>query len=143
MRLRRYSAEKTPENIYQESQWQIDDNIIIPQDNLYTLAWEVEFGGHLLDVPIIYTDTNTSDFHESHTQGPDTVIDSRSYCHDQNDGQNRETSATSDPSVVHPSNPKLHGQNQDVETATHLRHNDGSEQTRTLKPQMNLCNIHH
>ena len=42
--LRKYSLEKPPEDTYQEAQRHIDDNIIIPLDDLYTLAWEAEFG---------------------------------------------------------------------------------------------------
>ena len=67
IRLRKHNPEKPPEDNYQEAQWQIDDNNIIPQDDLYTLAWEVEFGGHLFDFPIIYTDPNAIDFDESYT----------------------------------------------------------------------------
>jgi len=132
IRLRKYNPEKPPEDTYQETQWQIDDNIVVPQDDLYTIAWEAEFGGHLFDFPIIYTDPNAIDFDESYTQGPDTVIVPGSYFHDSSDSQNRETCPTSDPSVVHPSNPKLHGQCQDVETTTDLRHKDSTKQTSEL-----------
>ena len=127
--LRKYNPEKPPEDNYQEAQWQIDDSIIIPQDDLYTLAWEAEFGGHLFDFLIIYTDPNAIDFDESHTQGTDTAIFPRSYFDDSNDGQNRETRPTSDPSLLHPSNLKLHGQNQDLETTTALHYKDTSKQT--------------
>ena len=67
IRLRKCNPENPPEDKYQEAQWQIDKNINVPQDDLYTLAWEAEFGGHLFDFPIIYTDTNAIDFDESHT----------------------------------------------------------------------------
>ena len=83
-----------------------------------------EFGGHLFDIPIIYTDPNSGDFDESYTQGRDTVIVPRSYFHDSSDGQNRESCPTSDPSVVHPSDFKSHGQSQDLETATDQQYND-------------------
>ena len=33
-RLRKYNPEKPPEDLYHETQWQIDDNIVIPQDDL-------------------------------------------------------------------------------------------------------------
>ena len=36
---------------------------------------------------------------------------------------------TSDPCVVHPSNPKSHGQSQEVETATDLNHINSSKRT--------------
>ena len=72
--LRKNNPEKPPEDIYQEVQWQIDDNIVVPQDDLYTIAWEAEIGGHLFDIPIIYTDPNAIHFDESYIQGPDTVI---------------------------------------------------------------------
>ena len=65
-----------------EAQWQTDDNIVVPQDDLYTIAWKAEFGGHLFDIPIIYTDPNAIDFDDSHTPGPDTVIVPRSYFHE-------------------------------------------------------------
>ena len=81
MHLRNYNPEKL-EDINQETQWQIEDKIVVPQDDLYTLAWEAEFGGQLFDMPIIYTDPNANDFDESYTQGPDTVIVPRFYFHD-------------------------------------------------------------
>ena len=71
IRLRKYNPEKPPEDNYQETQWQIDDKIVVLQDDLYTIAWEAEFGGHLFDIPIIYTDPNAIDFDENHTQGSD------------------------------------------------------------------------
>ena len=127
IRLRKYNPEKPPDNNYQETQWQTDDNIVVPQDDLYTIAWEAEFGGHLFDIPIIYTDPNAIDFDESHTQGPDTVIVPRSYFHDSSDGQNRETCPTSDPSVPKTSLPKSNDQNQDIETTTELTQNDNAK----------------
>ena len=48
VRLQKYNLRKRPEVNYKETQWHIDDNIIIPQDNIYTLAWEAEFGGTCL-----------------------------------------------------------------------------------------------
>ena len=78
IRLRKYKSAKPPEDNYQEAQWQINDKFIVPQDDLYTLAWEAEFGGQLFDIPIIYTDPNATDFGESYTQRPDTVIVPRS-----------------------------------------------------------------
>ena len=74
IRLRKYNPEKLPEDNYQEAQWQIDDNIVVPQDDLYTLAWKAEIGGHLFDIPIIYTDPNAINFDESHGRGPDNVF---------------------------------------------------------------------
>ena len=91
IRLRKYNPEKPPKDNYQEGQWQIDDNIVIPQDDLCTIAWEAEFGGHVFDIAIMYTDPNAIDFDKSHTEGPDTVIVPRSYFHDSSNGQNRET----------------------------------------------------
>ena len=61
------------------------DNIIIPQDDLCTLEWDAEFGGHPFD---IYTDPNANNFDENHTQGPDTAIALRSSFHDSSDGRN-------------------------------------------------------
>ena len=66
--LRKYNPEKPPEDNRQETQWQVDDNIVVPQDDLYTTAWEAELGGHLFDIPITYTDPNAIDFVDSHTQ---------------------------------------------------------------------------
>ena len=128
IRLRKYNPEKPPEDNYQEARWQIDDNIVVSQDDLYTIAWEAEFGGHLFDIPIIYTDPNAIEFDESYTQGPDTVIVPRSNFHDSNDGQNKETCPTFDPPAVHPPDPKLNGQSQDIETTTDLAQNDSSKQ---------------
>ena len=34
IRLRKYNFEKPPEDNHHESQWQVDDNIVFPQDNL-------------------------------------------------------------------------------------------------------------
>ena len=126
--LRKYNPEKPPEDNYQETQWQIDDNIVVPQEDLYTIAREAEFGGHLFDIHIIYTDPNAIDFNESHTQGPDTVIVPRSYFHDPSDGQNRETRPISDPSVPQTLTPEMNGQSQDIETTTELTHIDNSKQ---------------
>ena len=106
--------EKPPEDNYQETHWQIDDNIVVPKDDLYTIAWEAEFGGHLFDIPIIYTDPNAIDFDESHTQGPDAVTVPRSYFHDSRNGQNREVRTISDPSVPRTLMPKSNGQIQDI-----------------------------
>ena len=89
----------------------------------------MEIGGHLFDIPIIYTDPNAIDFDDSHAQGRDTVVVPHSYFHDSHDGQNRETRPTFDPPTVHPPDPKLNGQSQDTETTTDLTHNDNSKQT--------------
>ena len=89
---------------------------------------EAEFGGHLLDIPIIYTDPSAIDFDESYTQGPDTFLVPRSYFHDASDGQNRETCPTSDPPALQPTNPKSHGHTQDIETTTGLTYNDSPKQ---------------
>ena len=126
IRLRKYNPEK-PEDKYSEAQWQTDDNIVVPQDDLFTIAWEAEFGGHLFDIPIIYTDPNAIDFDDSHTQGPDTVIVPRSYFHDFHDGQNRETCPISDPSVPRTLTPTSDGQNQDIETSINLTQNDNTK----------------
>ena len=53
IRLSKFNPGKPSEDNYQETQWQVDDNIVVPQDDLYTIAWEAEFGGHLFDIPII------------------------------------------------------------------------------------------
>ena len=119
--------QKPPEDNYQKAQWQFDDNIVVPQDDLYTIAWEAEFCGHLFDIPIIYTDPNAIDFDESHSQGPDTVIVPRSYFHDSSDGQNRETRPISDPSVPQTLMPKTDVQSQDIETSTDLTQNDNAK----------------
>ena len=132
IRLRKCNPEKPPEDIYSEAQWQITDNIVIPQDEIYTIAWEAEFGGHLFDIPIIYTDPNAIDFDESYTQGPYTVNLPRFYFHDSSDAQNRENCPTSGASVAYPSDPKPHGQIQAIETTTDLAHNDSSKQISEL-----------
>ena len=129
IRFRKYNPEKPPEDNYSETQWQTDDNIVVPQDDLYTIAWEAEFGGHLFDIPIIHTDPNAIDFDDSHTQGPDTVIVPRSYFHDSSDGQNRETCPISDPPVPHSLTPKSNGQSQDIETTISPAHNDNSKRS--------------
>ena len=126
IRLRKYNPEKLEDN-HQETQWQVDDKIVVPQDHLYTIAWETEFGGHLIDIPIIYTDPNAIDFDDSHTQGPDTVIVPRSYFHGSNNGQNRETCPIFDPPVPQTKNPQLNGQNKDIETTTDLTQNDNAK----------------
>ena len=82
VRFRKYNTEKPPEDNYQETRWQVEDNIVIPQDDLYTIAWDAGIGGHLFDIPIIYNDPNAIEFDESYTQGPDTVIVPRSHFHD-------------------------------------------------------------
>ena len=67
---RKILPENPPEDNYQEAQWQIDENIFMPQDDSYALAREAEFGGHLFDIPFIYTDANASDFGKGHTPEP-------------------------------------------------------------------------
>ena len=129
IRLRKYNPENLPEDNHQETQWQVDDNIVVPQDDLYTIAWEAEFGGHLFDIPIIYTDPNAIDFDDSHTQGPDTVIVPRSYFHDSSNGQNREICPSSDPALPQKLTPKSKGQSQDIETTIDLTHNGSSKPT--------------
>ena len=128
IRLQKYNPEQPPEDNYQETRWQIDDNIVVPQDDLYTIAWEAEFGGHLFDIPVIYTDPNAIDSDESYTQGPDTVIVPHSFFQDSSDGQNREACPICDPSVPLSSKPKSNGQIQGTETTTDLAQNDKSEQ---------------
>ena len=66
IRLRKYNPETPPEDNDQEVLLQIEDNIINPQDGIYITAWEAEFGGHLFDIPILYTDPNAIDFDESY-----------------------------------------------------------------------------
>ena len=127
IRLRKYNPEKPPEDNHQEAKWQIDDNIVIPQDDLYTIAWEAEFGRHLFDIPIIYTDPNAIDFDDSHTQGPDTVIVPPSYFHDSSHGQNKEICPIPNPSAPQTPKPKLNGQSQDIETTTDLTQNDNAK----------------
>ena len=129
IRLRKYNPEKHPGDNYQETRWQIDDNIVVPQDDLYTIARAAEFGGHLFDIPIIYTDPNAIDFDDSHTQGPDTVFVPHSYFHESRDGQKRETCPIYDPPVPQNSTPKSNGQSQDIETTIDLTHNDNSKRT--------------
>ena len=85
------------------------------------------FGGHLFDIPIIYTDPNAIDFDESHTHGPDTVIVPRSYLHDRSDSQNWETCPTTDPTLPQILLPKSNGQSQDIETSTDLTQNDNAK----------------
>ena len=125
-RLRKYKPEKPAEDNYLEAQWQSDDNIVIPHDDLYTIAWEAETGGHLFAIPIICSYPIAIDFHESYTQGPESGIVPRSYFHDSSDGHNREVFPTSDPSLVHPSITKYHGQSQEVETTRKLHYIDSS-----------------
>ena len=119
--------EKPPKNNCQEAQWQSYGNNNIRRDDIYTLAWEAKFGGHLFDLLVIYKDPNASDFGAIHTQGRDSVIVLHSAFHDLSDGQNRELCPASGPSTVHPSNPQSHGQNQDLETAADLRHIEKSK----------------
>ena len=67
IRFGKYNPKKPPGDNYQEVQWQIDDNIVIPQDNSYTLAWEAEFGGHIFEILFTSTDPSAIDFKESLT----------------------------------------------------------------------------
>ena len=126
LRFRKCNPEKPPEDNYRETQWQVGGNFVTPQGDLYILAWEAEFGGHLFENPIIDTDPKASDFDESHTERPNTVFVPRAYFHDSKDGENRGTCHTSDLSVVHPSNPKSQVFCQDAATATDLRYDDNS-----------------
>ena len=38
IRLQKYNPDKPPEDSYQETHWQIDNTIVVPQDDLCTLA---------------------------------------------------------------------------------------------------------
>ena len=78
---RKIERRKAPEDKYQETQWEIVDNSIIPQDVLFTLAREAEIGGHVFDISLVYTDPKASNFEKSHTQRTDTVIVPRSFFH--------------------------------------------------------------
>ena len=126
-KFRKYNPEKPPEDNHSEALWKTDDKIVVPQDDLYTIAWEAEFGGHLFDIPIIYTDPSAIDFDDSHTQGLYTVFVPRSYFHDSSDGQNRETCPISDPSVPRTLTPTSNGQNRDNETSTDLTQNHNTK----------------
>ena len=137
---KKHNPAKPPEDNYQEAQWQFGDNIVIPQIDLYTIAWEAEFGGHLSDISLIYTDPNAIDFDGRHTQEPDAVIVFRFYFHVSSDGQNRETRPISDPSVPQISKSKSIGQNRDMETTTDLAQNDKSEQI--FKPSTDTENAY-
>ena len=64
IRLRKYNPGNPAEDDYQETQWEIDDNLIVPDDKLNTLALEAEFGWHLSDNPTIYTEPRARDFME-------------------------------------------------------------------------------
>ena len=66
----KYDPQKPPDDNYQEAQWQIDDKIIEPQDNLGNLACKTVFGGHLSDIVSPYE----RDFDENHTQGPSSYF---------------------------------------------------------------------
>ena len=79
---------------------------------------------------LVYTNANANDFKGSHTQGPEIVIVPRSCFQECSDGENRQTCPASDPSAVHPPNPKYHNQNHDFETALlDRRYIDSSKQT--------------
>ena len=147
IRLRKYNPEKHPDENCQEAQWQIDDNIVSPLNGIYSIAWKAEYGGHLFDIPIKNTDPNDFDIDESYPHGPDTPIVPRSFFHDSNDGQNRNTCFTSNPPVLQISKSKSVGQTQDIETTADLAHNDipskHRSQAQTLKLHVNLCHNHH
>ena len=125
-RLRSYNPEKPPDDNYWEAQWQIADNIVTRQDDLCTLEWEAEFGGHLFDKSIFYANLNAVVLVEFYTHGPSYVIVPRSDFHEPSDVQNRETCSSFDPSFVYPSIPNLHGQSQNVKTTTDVKYNDRS-----------------
>ena len=55
-RLRKSTLEKHQEDISQETHWQTNDNIIIPQRDLLRLAKEAEIEGQVFDNHIIYPD---------------------------------------------------------------------------------------
>ena len=129
IRRRKYSPKNLPADNYQSTQWQIDDSIIIPQAEICTLTCEASFGGHLFDIPIVYSDPNARDFDESHTQGLETASFPCAYLHNSSKGQNVETCPVSEPSKVHRSNTKAHCQNQDLETTTDLRIFESFKQT--------------
>ena len=102
IRFRKYNPENPHEDSYREAQWRILDNIVLLQDDLYTVAWEAKIGGYLFDKPIIHADNNATDFDESHTHGSSTVIVPHSFFHNSSDGHNKESCPAPDSSVVYP-----------------------------------------
>ena len=141
------NPEKAFEDKYQEVLWQIDVSIIIPQDDLYTLSWQTEFGGHLLDTPILYADPNESDFDETQTQGPDTFWSHGSFFLTQATVKSNKLI----PLLTHLQNilqtlyrlAKVKTLQPQQTYIILIVQNKHLRQTQTLKLKVNLCNIHH
>jgi len=89
IRLKKFIPNKPLVDNYQNEKLQADEEIIIPQDDLYTISWESNFGEQLenaisdnvpnsstrasVDTPIVLvprerTNSNTSEQHEAATQ---------------------------------------------------------------------------
>ena len=45
--MKKFTPNKPIADFYQNEKLQPDDEIIIPQDDLYTLAWETDFGNQI------------------------------------------------------------------------------------------------
>ena len=57
------------ENSYNIEKLRSDDNIVISQDDLYSIAWEAESNSSLLDCPTVYRDLVTNE----HTNSQNSV----------------------------------------------------------------------
>ena len=96
IRLKKFVPNQPLEDSYQREKFQPDDEIIIPQDDLYTIAWETDFGTPLLTrdnetVPptnAIGNETVTS------TDYPNTTPDIEVRYSEQNDTPNDVTETT-------------------------------------------------
>ena len=51
IRLKKFFLNKSIIDSYQNEKVQADDDIIVPQDYVYTLAWETDFGYQLIEHP--------------------------------------------------------------------------------------------
>ena len=87
IRLKRFIPNSPIEDICPEGNFQKDDNIVIPQDDLYTIAWESDFGDlpfdrpneHNLDadgpndmITVPLDDNNARNLHSDEPQGAPT-----------------------------------------------------------------------
>ena len=76
MRLRKYKPKTTPQDIRPEGNLQADDEIIIPQDDLYIISWETVFD----HFPTDFDSKNKSDKYSADSNQQDAIntdLDSR------------------------------------------------------------------
>ena len=105
IRLKKFLSYQLLQDNFREERLQPDEEIVIPQDDLYTITWETNFGEQLTTrgnkpIPtslpngerLITSDADTSDAHENETD----YISTRDNLNDVNDAAQRQNERLND-----------------------------------------------